>query len=332
MAKIEIAVDFGSAYITIFLKNGGLALREPTLAAVVRNKGKVEIIESGTRAKALLSRSLGGAHLVYPVKEGMAADMDVAAALIKLYIARVLPDVFRTKISALVLVSAGLTAEERKDIERVFVRAGIKDVMLTESPLALIAYTDSIGGIFVDIGAGTAEIAAVTKRGIAYASTVNIAGNAFNNALIDMAAEKYHLKIGDYSAEKIKISSASLFQNDFSETEAGGRDLISGSPKSVQIAAVDIRNALKPLADYLVEVINTVFKSTPPELAEEIYRKGVFFSGGSSRLPGLKEYVASRLDMNVTCLEDVDNAVALGGGRLLSDKTFLGNLLGIKLT
>jgi rod shape-determining protein MreB len=331
MAKIELAVDFGSAYITIFMKNVGLVLREPMLAAVIRNKGKIDILESGSKAKTLLSRSLGGAHLVYPVKEGMAVDIDVSAALVKTYIARVTQDIIHPRVSVLAFVSAGLTAEEREDIERVFKRAGIKEIMLVESPLALVAYTDSVGGVFVDIGAGTTEVAAATKRGIAYACSVNIAGNAFNNAIIDAVAEKYRMKIGDYSAEKIKISSASFFSNDFAEIEVGGRDLVSGAPKSMQLTAADIRAALKPPVEYIVEVIKNVFKSSPPELVEEICRKGVFLSGGSSRIPGFNEFIADRLDMPVTKLEDVENAVALGGGRLLSDKILLGNLLGCKL-
>ncbi|HPD02586.1 MAG TPA: rod shape-determining protein [Eubacteriales bacterium] len=329
MAKYELAVDLGSSHITIFLKGSGLVLREPTIAAVVKQKNKFEIIESGFQAKNLMTRSLGGARLVFPVKEGTVADIDILSGLLKIYLDRIMTKSARQKAGALVLVSSALTGPERKEVEKAFAKAGIKDVFLVESPLALIAYTDSAGGLFVDIGGGKSEIASVTRHGIAAGYSVNIAGNAMNNAIIDMVTERYRLKIGDYTAERAKISSASLYDNDKGEFEAGGRDLIDGSPKTAQISSKNLKAAIAPLAEYLVEVIESVLAATPPELAAEIGRRGLYLSGGTAALPGLKEFLSARLSMPVTPLADIENAVAIGGGRLLSDNRLLSDLTGI---
>ena len=183
-----------------------------------------------------------------------------------------------------------MTGGDRRAVEKAFIKAGVKEVTLVESPLSLLAYTGSIGGLFLDIGGGKTEVAAVTNRGIACGVTVNIAGDAFNAAIIDAMYTNYGVKLGDYTVEKIKTSALSFYLNDEGSyaVSGGGKD---GAPRSVAITASDMRDAVLPLVDNIIEVVMNVLDQTPPELAAEILRKGIFLTGGSSRIPGLQEYL-----------------------------------------
>lgn len=229
------------------------------------------------------------------------------------------------------MISSGLTVVERRDVETVMLNAGVKDVILVESPLALLAYTNSVGGLFLDIGGGTAEVASVTKNGISAACSVNIAGAMLNSKIIDYFVENYGLKIGDYTAEKLKLDVGSMYDNDLSATEISGRDVLDGTPRSMEASAKDVRRAISKSIDALIEVVENVLNMTPPELAGEIGKKGIFISGGTSELPGLIEYLGVRLYLPITQLKDYDNAAALGGGVLLEDGKALSQMLNMKV-
>ena len=232
--------------------------------------------------------------------------------------------------NAVVRVACSLTSGDRRAVEKCFVKAGVKEVTLVEAPLSLLAYTGSIGGLFLDIGGGKTEVAAVTNRGIACGVTVNIAGDAFNAAIIDDIYMNYGVKLGDYTVEKIKTSALSFYLNDEGSyaVSGGGRD---GAPKSVAITAADMRDAVLPLVDDIIEVVMNVLDRTPPELSAEILRKGIFLTGGSARIPGLKEYLEQAFELPLTHLSDGPSSVAIGGMKFLEDKRFLSDLLGIKL-
>lgn len=331
MAIIELAVDIGTTNITVFQKGKGIVLQEPTVAIAASRKNKLELLETGRAAEKALSASLGSAQVIYPVKEGIIVHEECARLILKDFLKRIIPErIFAPTVKAVVLIPCGLSIAERRAVENVCVRAGIREVTLVESPLALIAYTNSIGGLFVDIGGGTSEIACVSRRGIASGVTLNIAGNAFNARIIDHVADKYGLKIGDYTAEQLKAEVGSMLDNDVNELTISGRDRLTGEPRTVTVCARDVKDALAPVADNIIEVIMHVLNMAPPELLNEIRKKGIFFSGGSARLVGLSEYISVRIDLPVTELDALTEAVALGGGRLLEEPELLAQLLNIK--
>lgn len=331
MAWLELSIDLGSKFITICQKGIGLVLREPAIALAEKAGDKFVIREAGYRAENVMSSALGGARVIEPVREGLIADEDMCIQLFRHFFKKIVPaGLVKPKIRAIVSISCAMTNSDRKAVEKCFVKAGVKEITLVESPLSLIAYTGSIGGLFVDIGGGKTEVAAVTNRGIACGVAVNIAGDAFNSAIIDAVYMHYGVKLGDYTVEKIKKSALSFYLNDEGSyaVSGGGRD---GSPKSVVITAADMRDAVLPLVDDLIEVVMNVLNQTPPELAAEILRKGIFVTGGSSRIPGLIEYMEQAFELPLTPLYDGENSVALGGAKFLDDRQLLGNLLGIKL-
>ena len=331
MAHIELSVDLGSKFITVCQKDIGLVLREPAVAVARRVKGGYEIGDVGYKAESIVSSALGGASIISPVKEGSIVDEGMFVQMLKLFLKRILPSsVIPPRISATVAISLSLSGGDRRVVEKCFLKAGVKEVTLVESPLCLLAYTGSIGGLFVDIGGGKTEVAAVTNRGIACGATVNIGGDAFNSAIIDAAYTSYGAKLGEYTVEKLKKYALSFYLNDEAAytVSGGGRD---GAPRSVRVTAADMRDAVLPLVDDIIEVIYDVMDKTPPELAAEILRKGIFITGGSSHIPGLIEYMEQAFELPLTPLYDAENCVALGGMKFLDDKKLLSDLLGIRL-
>lgn len=332
MALMELAVDFGSSYITIYKRGEGIVLKEASVVVVNTHKKKREVVESGNAAKNYVRTTMGNAREIYPVREGVVVSVEDASLMMSEFIKRLLPEkIFKPQIRAVVMISSGLTVVERRDVETVMLNAGVKDVILVESPLALLAYTNSVGGLFLDIGGGTAEVASVTKNGISAACSVNIAGAMLNSKIIDYFVENYGLKIGDYTAEKLKLDVGSMYDNDLSATEISGRDVLDGTPRSMEASAKDVRRAISKSIDALIEVVENVLNMTPPELAGEIGKKGIFISGGTSELPGLIEYLGVRLYLPITQLKDYDNAAALGGGLLLEDGKALSQMLNMKV-
>ena len=229
------------------------------------------------------------------------------------------------------LASKQVKKSLRQQIYEKLLKLGASSVYICDSPLALYEYTGTIGGMFVDIGGGKTEVHAVSGEGVVAGCTVNIAGDAFTNAIIDYIADTYYIKIGDITADKLKCESLSFYQNDQGSDFISGTGLSDGMPKNAEIKANDLFFAIAPLIDDLVDVISSVLGATPPELAAEIMKKGFFITGASSQIAGLSQYLADRLGLYCTVLDDVENAAAIGGGKFLDDMATLSSLIGVQL-
>ncbi len=331
MSAIELSIDLGSSFITIYQKGIGLVLREPSIAIVQKVRDHFEIREAGYKAESIMTSSLGGAKLVAPIKEGVVVDEGICALLLENFLKKIVPQsFFQPKIKVMVSISCALSNSDRRAVEKAFLKAGVKEITLVESPLSLLAYTNSIGGLIVDIGGGKTEIAAVTNHGIASGCAVNIGGDAFNGAIIDTVYMAYGVKIGEYTIENLKKTALSFYINDEGSypISGGSRD---GTPKSLLLSAEDMRDSVLPLVDNIIEVTMSVISETPPELSAEILRKGVFLTGGSSKIPGLRDYFEKALELPVTEIKENGHAVAIGASKFFDDRTLLSDMLGIKM-
>lgn len=331
MKTIELSIDLGSKYITIYQRGTRTVFREPAIAVATVNNNRTEISKAGYRAQDAMSGSLGGANVVAPIKEGVIVNEDMATKLLKYFLKKIVPQSFiAPHIKAIVSICSSSTGSERQAVEKCCIKAGISEVTIVEAPLSLISYTNSIGGLFVDIGGGKTEIAAVTNHGIAIGCSVNIAGDAFNKAIIDYVNLHYGVKIGDYTVEGLKQSALSFYLDDSASyaVSGSGRD---GNPRSLYISTEDMRNAVIPLVDDIIEVIISVLDQTPPELAAEILRKGVFITGGSTEIPGLIQYIEQALELPVIRIQDGESAVAKGGAKFFDNKDLLSDMLGVKI-
>lgn len=332
MATIDLSIDLGSKYITIYQKGIGLVLREPSIALVTKVKNHLEIRDAGYRAETIMGNALGGAKIITPIVEGIVVDENMAGLLLEYFLNKIIPDsIIKPKIRAIVSICSSSSNSERRAVEKCCIKAGIKEVTLVEAPLSLLAYTNSIGGLFIDIGGGRTEIAAVTNHGIATGCSVNIAGDAFNKAIIDKKQQENGVRIGEYTIEGLKKSALSFYLNDEGQYAVSGASP-DGTPKSLFVTDEDMRDAVIPLVDDIIEVVMSVLSQTPPELAAEILRKGVFVCGGSFHIPGLVDYFAQALELPVTPLNDIENAVAIGGAKFFDDKNLLSDMLGVKLS
>lgn len=330
--SIELAVDMGSSCVTVYRRGDGLVLKEAAVAIMGRSGRKRVPAVTGNAALNYALSAMGNAREIRPVREGAVVNVEDASLMMRDFIGKIVPDaIFKPRIKAIVLISCGLSVTERRDVEAVMENAGIGNVVLAESPLALLAYTNSVGGLFVDAGGGTSEVASVTRTGIASACSVNIAGDLLDDRIKKHFSDRYGIVIGDSAAERLKLDVGSLYGNDLSSAEIAGRDAADGSPRAMEASSADVRAAVTPPLDALIDVVENVLNMTPPELAAEIHRKGIFLSGGTSGLPGLVEYIGVRLGLPVTRLRHPRDAVAYGGGLLLEDGEALNRMLNVKV-
>ncbi len=330
MAKLELAIDIGSSYLTIYQKGKGVVIKEPNIA-IVNNNGKVEVLELGEKALSLLGRADRRLKSIYPVSEGAVVYPEVFATMVKKCISRLITSrIFKPQVSAIVLVSQCLNELERKTIENTMYEAGIKEVVLVDAPLAVYVDNECRPGMYVDVGADLTDVSIITSAGIMSGYTVNIGGNVFNNQISDRITNKYGVRIGKYTAEKIKKTIGSMYSNDVNVDEVMGINIINDEKTVVDVNAGDILQSINGSVDLIVDVINTTINMCPAELAKQIVDDGIYISGGSTLLPGFEEYLIERTKINVKLLDNITTAVCIGGGKLIDNPTLLNNLLRLK--
>lgn len=329
MAIIDLAIDFGSFNTTIFQYGAGIVLREPTVIAIKKGKN-FEVVATGAKAKRMIGKVSLGYQVISPVRDGVIVNSEVAIMLLKEFISRILPDsIIKPRMRAIVGVPCGLSLAERKTYENVFQKAGISDVTILDVPVALASHTQS-NGIYVDIGGGVTDVAMVVNESIIDGATVNIAGDAFNNAITDYLFDKQNVRIGSGTVEKIKLAVASLYENDSSSIDVIGRDSDSGASRTFTTYAVETGELILPLVKKITKIISSMLAYAPPEVSEEMTENGIFLCGGSSALPGLEETIATITGLKVTPLNDPATYLISALGSLCGDREKVAKLLNLK--
>ncbi len=329
MAIIDFAIDFGSSNTTIFQHGIGIVLREPTVIALKKGKTS-EIIATGAKAKRMYGKVTLGAQVVFPVRDGVIINNEAAILLLKEFLSRIIPDsVIKPRLRALIAVPCGLSLAERKTYENVLQKAGVSEVTILDTPVALSRII-SHNGIYVDVGGGVTDVAMVVNSGIIDGVSLNVAGETYNNALLDYLYEKQNVKIGHLTIEKIKLAVMSLYKNDSSSIDVIGRDADNGTSRNFTVFAVETRSAIEPYVDKIVEIISSMLAYAPAEVSEEMTEKGIFLCGGSSVLPGLSEYLANATGLKVTLLDDPSTSLISALGLLSGEKEKVSKLLNLK--
>ena len=318
---LELAFDLGTTYISVYEKDKGILLKELNVAVVSKVKNNVVLKAMGENARQHIARGPVKGQIVYPMKEGVIAYPEVLSLMIKEIIAKILPGkLFIPKIKALVTISLGLSSIERRCVEGVFNKAGVSDVTLIETPVAINTLLPGKYNVIVSIGGGVTDIAAIGPDGIITGCSLNIAGNIFNNQIVDFFAKKFKLIIGQFTADKVKRAVGSLLPNDISMVSVTGKDMIKGALTNIEVSAMDIRTVLETCIDDIIEVVNSVLCSMPGEMAMDIYNQGIYICGGSTNIVGLAEYMAAKLLLKVNQMPDASNSEINGVGKLLSEK------------
>ena len=317
----DIGIDLGTANTLVFMKGKGIVMREPSVVAVdVRTDTALAV---GAAAKEMIGRTPGSIVAVRPLKDGVIADFDITATMLKHFIRQtVKPSIF-SKPKVIVCIPSGVTDVERRAVEDTARQAGAGDVKLIEEPMAAaigagLPVFEPTGSLVVDIGGGTSEVAMISLGDIVTACSVRVAGDKFDESIIQYVKKKYNLLIGERTAEeiKIKIGSAYPYEGE-GDMQIKGRNLVDGLPKNVVISAAEVRDALADPLSVIVEAIRSTLEKTPPELSADIIDHGIMLTGGGALLRGLDFLVAQETNMPVHVAERPLDCVAEGTGKRL---------------
>jgi len=327
----DIAIDLGTANTLVFLRSQGIVLNEPSVVAVEKSTGKVLAI--GSAAKEMTGRTPGGIDAIRPLKDGVIADFDISERLIADFIRRVVRHKYLMKPRVVISVPSGITEVEKRAVRDSAENAGAREVYLIQEPMAAaigvgLPVDQPSGSMIIDIGGGTSEIAVIALNGIVNDTSVRVAGDELNDAIIMYLKKNYNLLIGLLTAEEIKhrIGSAYSLGKELS-MEVKGRDLVAGVPKNLKLSSVQVREALSETIDIIVEAVRQTLERTPPELASDILERGIILTGGGALLRGLDKRFREETNLPVIVAEDPLTCVVRGAGQVLSEITAYSKVL-----
>ena len=322
MFSRDIGIDLGTANTLVYMKNKGIVMREPSVVAVDVTTDTVLAV--GSQAKNMIGKTPGSIVAVRPLRDGVIANFDITAAMLKYFIRKtVRSGLFNKRPRVVVCIPSGVTEVERRAVEDAARQAGAKDVELIQEPMAAaigagLPVSEPMGSMVVDIGGGTTEVAVISLGDIVASRSVRVAGNKFDEDIISYVKKKYNLLIGERTAENVKIQVGSAFSyDDEGSMEIKGRNLVDGLPKNVEISAVEVREALEDSLHMIVDAIKTTLESTPPELAGDIISHGIMLTGGGALLRGLDQLISKQTGMTVHVADSPLDCVADGTGKRL---------------
>ncbi|MDQ3076839.1 MAG: rod shape-determining protein [bacterium] len=314
----KVGIDLGTANTLVFLPGKGIVLNEPSVVAVSEQDNK--ILAVGIEAKKMIGRTPDNIIAYRPMKDGVIADYRVTEAMLRYYINKALGkwNFFRPEV--MISVPAGVTSTERRAVIEAAINAGAKNAYVVKEPIlaaigAGISIQEPVGRMIVDIGGGTTDVAVISLGGIVASTSVKVAGNKIDAAIIDYVKKTFNLAIGDKTAEdiKIQIGSAIPLDEELAMT-IKGRDFVTGLPRSVEIKTNEIVKCLAKELREIVNAIKTVLQDTPPELAADIIDQGIIMTGGSSQLRNLPELVFRRTGVKASLADGALFCVAKGTG------------------
>lgn len=320
MFSKDIGIDLGTANTLVFIKGKGIVIREPSVVAVdVRTD---TVLAVGDNAKEMIGRTPGSIVAVRPLKDGVIADFDTTAVMLKHFIKKAVRSGIFSKPRVVICIPSGVTEVERRAVEDAAHQAGAKDVELIEEPMAAaigagLPISEPTGSMVVDIGGGTSEVAVISLGDIVAACSVRVAGDKFDEAIISYIKRKYNLLIGERTAEAIKIKIGSAYPEEESSVEIKGRNLIDGLPKNIMIEASEVREALEDPINTIVDAIKNTLEDTPPELSADIIDHGIMLTGGGALLRNLDALISEETHMPVYIAENPLDCVVVGTGKRL---------------
>jgi len=317
----DIGVDLGTANTLVCLKGKGIIMREPSVVAYDVRNDAVRAV--GREAKEMIGKTPGSIVAVRPLKDGVIADFDVTAAMLKRFVRYALKGSFFSRVRMVICIPAGVTEVESRAVYDAAKQAGATDIDLVEEPMAAavgagLPVWDATGNLVVDIGGGTSEVAVISLGDIVTAQSVRIAGDHLDEAIINFVRKKYNLLIGERTAEQIKIDigSAKPYENE-TTIEVKGRNLVDGLPKNITLSSEEVRDAMADPISQIINAIRTTLEKTPPELAADIIDSGITLTGGGALLRGIAELIAEETGMPVTVAANPLDCVVLGTAKRL---------------
>lgn len=331
----DMGIDLGTANTLVYAKSKGIVVREPSVVALRTDTGSIEAV--GNSAKSMIGRTPGNIVAVRPMKDGVIADFETTATMLRYFIeqAQKSRGLFSRKPNVMVCVPSGITAVEKRAVEDATKLAGAREAFTIEEPFAAAIGADlpvwePTGSMVVDIGGGTTEVAIISLGGIVTSKSIRVAGDEMDEAIIQYIKKKYSLMIGERTAEILKMEIGSAIPPEQKETmDIRGRDLITGLPKTIEITAQEIADALSETVTSIVDAVKITLEKSPPELAADIMDRGIVLTGGGALLRNLDRLLTEETGMPVIVAENALDCVAIGTGRALENLHLFKSKSGI---
>jgi rod shape-determining protein MreB len=331
----DMGIDLGTANTLVCVKGRGIVIAEPSVVAVKKGTNKVLLNGDavGNTAKEMLGKTPGSIEAIRPLKNGVIADFEVTECMLSYFIRKAQPSRWGLKPRCIIAVPSGITAVERQAVINSAERAGARKVFLVPEPMASgigvgLPITEAMGSMIVDIGGGTTEVAVLSLAGLVTAESLRIAGDQFDESIIQYMRSIYNLMIGEQTAERIKVTIGSAYPVGQEATmEVAGRDLQAGLPRRVVVHSEEVREALKKPIDLIVDTIRLVLEKTSPELAADLMDRGLSLAGGGALLRGLDLLISQEIGLPVHVAEDPLTAVARGTYQILEHIDLLNQIL-----
>jgi len=329
----DIAVDLGTANTLVSIRGKGIVLIEPSVVAVEQETGRVLAV--GKEAKRMIGRTPGSIVATRPLKDGVIADFNVTEAMLRYFINKVRERkfLFQPKPRVVVCVPSGVTEVEKRAVFEAAMTAGARHAFLIEEPMAAaigagLPIQDPTGSMVVDIGGGTTEVAVISLGGIVVSVSSRVAGDEFDDAIIDYVKRAYNVLIGERTAEEIKFEIGSAWPLDEEvDVEVRGRNLATGLPVTITMESEEIREAIEGPINAIIEAIKHTLEQTPPELSSDLMEFGVVLTGGGALLRGLDERIKNETKMPVYVSESALINVVNGSAQALEEIDVLKKVL-----
>jgi len=319
----DIGIDLGTASVLVYVKGRGIVLREPSVVAVDIKSGRMLAI--GEEARKMLGRTPGTIEAIRPLRDGVISDYHVTETMLRYFLDKVVGKKFFFKPRVVVCVPSGVTEVEKRSVIEATEDAGAREVDLIEEPIAAaigagIDISRPYGSMIVDIGGGTTDIAVISLNSTVVSSSLKLAGDKFDEAIVRYMRKKHNLLVGERTAEELKINIGAAFPR--KETifmEVTGRNLVSGLPKTVNVGSDEMIEALDEPVQSILEAVHDVLERTPPEISSDIFDRGIIMTGGGALLYGLDMRIQQYTRVPCFVAEDAISCVAIGTGRALEN-------------
>jgi len=329
----DIGIDLGTANTLVFVRGRGIVINEPSVVAI--NNQTQQVLAIGESAQRMVGKTPAHITAIRPLVDGVVSDFEVTEAMLRYFIDKVHEETisFFPRPRCVIGIPSGVTEVERRAVEDAGKNAGARAIYLIEEPMAAaigarLPIHAPTGNVIVDIGGGTSEIAVISLGGIVQSKSVRVAGDQFNEDIVQYVKEVFNMVIGKRSAEQAKIEAGAVFAlPEKLETVIRGRDLITGLPREVIINNHMIQEALSKSSRIVAETVQSAIEKTPPELVSDILERGIMLSGGGALLRGMDKLIQEYTEMPVYIVEDPLTVVARGTGIVLEELDTLKDVL-----
>ncbi|MFN7064823.1 MAG: rod shape-determining protein [Aquificaceae bacterium] len=319
----NVGIDLGTANTVVYLQGKGIVLYEPSIVAIDVRNGKVLAV--GREAKTMLGKTPESIQTIRPLRDGVITDFEATRVMLSYFIDKAIGGgIFKVKPRMVIGVPSGVTQVEKRAVIDASKSAGAREVYLIAEPMAAaiganLPIEEPVGNMIVDIGGGTTEIAVISLAGIVVSNSIRVAGDEMTESIVQYVKKKYHVLIGEQTAEKVKIELGSaIYEEEDGYMEIKGRD-VTGLPKVISISNRDVTDALEDVISSIVNAIKSTLERTPPELASDIADRGITLAGGGSLLKNLNVRIERETGIRTLYCEDPLTAVARGVGSVLDN-------------